>query len=172
MRKAPLLSLTCPPCCAFGGRLGRATNQLFGGSHQAYGTLQNSLAATPGIENTPLGGLLISDLLEAGVKWKGGQQEFKQDFLSRTGGARDLTGADNQYLKQHPPVAEVQKVLSKYGLGENGFEHKSDVVKQYQAGLINGKIAYDEMHKKGWISQKVYDKAKAAGFPSMYGEEK
>ena len=141
----------------------------FGGGREALGVLENAISSVPGIDNTALGGMLVSDVLKASTDWKAAQQPFKQDWLQRTGGpgfAGDLTGSDSAYLKLHPPSAVIQPVLDKYGLGSDGFKSEADLAKMFNEGLINSKIFYTEAAKKGWVGESVYKKAKDAGFPN------
>jgi hypothetical protein len=144
---------------------GLVSQAMGAGGHQALGTLNTALSAVPGIENTPLGGMLVADMLKAFSQWLSDKRQYMQDFAQRSN--YDLRGAETSFAREHPPSAYVGQVLSKYGLGSEGFASQAGVVNAYRDGLINGKIAYDTLHSKGWISNKAYSAAKAAGFPDQ-----
>lgn len=144
-------------------------HQMFGGGREPLGIVNNALAAVPGIDNTPLGAMLVKDTLKAGTDWMADQRLFKQDWAARA--HNDLTGADTKFATSHKPIQYLQPVLDKYGLGSEGFKSVDNVASAYRDGLINGKIAADEMLKKGWISKDDYASEKAAGFPDAFGRK-
>ena len=111
------------------------SHQMFGGQHQAYGLVTDALHAVPSIDNTPLGAMLVGDLLKAGSQWTQDQRAFKQAWLAKSGG--DLTGSDTAYATLHPPSKLVQGVLGKYGLSQEGFKSAEDVKRQFQDGLLS-----------------------------------
>jgi hypothetical protein len=137
-------------------------HQMFGGGREALGMYQGARAAVPGLDNSPLGGMLVADLLKSGTQWMQDQRNFKQDWLGRSGG--DLTKADSTFAAQHPPTEYVKQVMNSYGLTPSGFKDVGAIQSALRDGLINHKIAYDTSLKQGFISQKVYDAAKANNF--------
>jgi hypothetical protein len=137
-------------------------SQLFGKGREPLGVVTNSLQSVPGLENTPLGGMLVADLLSTTGQWIKAQRPFKQDWMARA--HDDLTGADNAYTQLHPPEVLIKQVMDKYGLGPDGYKSKESIIEQHRDGLINDKMAYDALHSKGWISDKLYERAKANGY--------
>ena len=122
------------------------SNQMFGGQHQALGLVTDALHAVPGMDNTPLGAMLVGDLLKAGSQWVQGQRQFKQDWIARN--ANDLTGSDTAYVTLNPPSKLVQGVLDKYGLGAEGFKKPEDVRRQFQDGLLTRGQAHEILKKQ------------------------
>lgn len=137
-------------------------HQMFGGGREPLGIVTDAISAVPGIDNSPLGGMLVSDMLKAGAQWQLDQRTYKQDWLARTGG--DLTGADTQFAQDHPPSEYMKKVMDQYGLGPNGFTSPQAVRSAVSDHLMTTKMAYDQMLRQKMISQKVYDAAQANGF--------
>ena len=119
---------------------------MFGGQHQALGLVTDALHAVPGMDNTPLGAMLVGDLLKAGSQWVQGQRQFKQDWIARN--ANDLTGSDTAYVTLNPPSKLVQGVLDKYGLGAEGFKKPEDVRRQFQDGLLTRGQAHEILKKQ------------------------
>ena len=122
------------------------SNQMFGGQHQALGLVNDALHAVPGMDNTPLGAMLVGDLLKAGSQWVQEQRQFKQDWSARSAG--DLTGSDTAYVTLHSPSKLVQGVLDKYGLGAEGFKKPEDVRQQFQDGLLTRGQAHEILKKQ------------------------
>jgi hypothetical protein len=137
-------------------------HQMFGGGREALGMYQGARAAVPGLDNSPLGGMMVADLLKSGTQWMQDQRAFKQDWLGRSGG--DLTNADTTFASQHTPTSYVKQVMDQYGMTPNGFKDVGAIKAAKDDGLINGKIAYDTSLKQGFITQRVYDAAKANNF--------
>jgi hypothetical protein len=109
------------------------------GSHASLGSLKEAFAAVPGIENTPLGGMLVADTLEAASRWQTDQAAFKQDWANRSRG--DLRNADETFRQQFKPEDYMNQVLTKYGLGPEGFTSKESVRDNYKAGLLTRDMA-------------------------------
>ena len=121
------------------GNLGFSLVESLGGGHQALGTLQQAISSVPSIENSPLGGMLVADSLQASARWLTEQAQFKQKWAQDNAG--NLSGADEAFRQLHPPVQFVKQVLGKYGLGENGFSNEADVKKAYDSRLISRDMA-------------------------------
>lgn len=107
---------------------------MFGGGREALGTIQNAIAAVPGIDNTPLGGRLLAGVLKAGAQWQLDQRQYKQMQLQKTGG--DLTGSDEAFARLYPPSSYVEPVLKQFGLGPKGFESRQAVQSAFSQGLL------------------------------------
>jgi hypothetical protein len=158
-----------PTALAAGQASVKDTNQLgfnfiksiFGGQKETNGIVDTGIASVPGIENSPLGGALVADLVSAGAQWKLDQQKYKQQFFEQTKG--NLTGADAKFLVSYPPSTYLLPVLKKYGIQPDGagFASPQDAQKLREAGLISGQMLYDQGLRQGWFSKKVYDAAKA-----------
>ena len=85
-----------------------------GGGERGLGVLQNALDSVPSLSKTPLGNIVVGESIQAMGKWRLVQQEYMRDWAARTGG--DLTGAEAQYLKDHPPEKVLGAVLAKHGI--------------------------------------------------------
>jgi len=142
-------------------------NQNFGGSREAMGVIENGIHAVPGIENTPLGGMLVADLLSASSNWYAAQRPFKLDWIQRAHG--DLTGADAAYTSLHPPSELVEQVMRKYGIGAQGFMSAKDVIARHDEGLLSNQMTYEELHSHSWMSDGAFEAAKARGWKPSGG---
>lgn len=107
---------------------------MFGGGREALGTIQNAIAAVPGLDNTPLGGRLLAGVLKAGAQWQLDQRRYKQMQMNQTRG--DLTGSDEAFARLYPPTSYVEPVLKQFGLGPKGFESRDAVKAAFQQGLL------------------------------------
>lgn len=96
----------------------QVVSQATGQSREALGTLQMGYDSVPNLDRTPLGNIIVGDVLHATGQWYLEQQKFKQDWIKRTNG--DLNGADAAYIQLHPPERVVQSVLADHGIGPNG----------------------------------------------------
>ena len=85
-----------------------------GGGERGLGVLQTALDSVPALSKTPLGNIVVGESIQAMGKWRLEQQEYERNWLARTGG--DLTGAEAQYLKDHPPERVLGAVLARHGI--------------------------------------------------------
>lgn len=125
-------------------------NSFFGSQHVAYGTLERGIESVPGIENSYLGGKLLTEGLRAVAKRAIAQHVFQQAWQQQRG---TLAGSDLAFNAQFPPSQLADQVLGKYGLTENGFESPAAVGRAVQQGFLtpeNGrKILLTQFGKKG-----------------------
>lgn len=129
------------------------TNQLFGTQREAAQTIENITKAVPGIENTYLGGKLITSLIRASVKRSMDEYEFHNQYQNKTKG--DLTGADIAFSNEHPMIGFIKPVLESFGMTGEGFKNK---------GALKNAVL------KGWLTpQQATTVAKQQGF--KLGEE-
>jgi len=156
-------------------------NQNFGGGREPLGVVNDSLAAVPGIENTPLGAMFLADSQIASATWKTQEQAYIKDWIDKGG---DLATAKTSYMQQHPPEAVLEKVMNQYGLGPKGFVNAGAAVQQVKDHLMSGPMAfgqlqrqgmkpeeiYGELLKDGVISPTVFANAKANGFKPPQGQ--
>ena len=89
-----------------------------GGSEHGLGVLQTAMESVPSLSKTPLGNVVVGEAIQAAGNWMLQKQEFERNWASRTGG--DLTNADAEYLKEHPPEKVLQAVLVRHGIKPDG----------------------------------------------------
>ena len=121
--------------------------------------VENAIGSVPGVNNTPLGGVLVGDLVKAGAQWQLDQRKFIQDWIDRGGG--NPNRAATKFVELHPVQDYFTPVLDKYGLTSKGFKSLADIQQQVTDGLINPKIAVESAYKSGLISEKRYKAEKA-----------
>ena len=110
------------------------------GGHEGLGVLQHGVLANPGINSSPLGGLLLSDLLSAAANWKKDQGTYLQNMANRNRG--DIRNGEESFRQDFPPTAYISKVLDKYGIGSNGeFKAPEAVRDAYRDKLITRDMA-------------------------------
>jgi hypothetical protein len=144
-----------------------------GQSREALGTLQMGYNSVPNMDRTPLGNIVVGEVLQATGNWLLQKQQFMRDWASRTGG--DLTNAEAEYLKEHPPEKVMSAALGAHGIGPDGYTSRAAFLKDFHDGLLtSGKEAPLETaatiaHDKGWISDEQYNATKAGGFKTLGG---
>ena len=154
----------------------QVVSQATGQSREALGTLQMGYNSVPNMDKTPLGNLVVGEVLQATGNWLLQKQEFMRDWAARTGG--DLTNAEAEYLKEHPPAKVVSAALAEHGIGPEGYTSRAAFLRDFHDGLLtSGKEAPLETaatiaHQKGWITDKQFQAAKASGYKGGFGETK
>jgi hypothetical protein len=145
-----------------------------GQSREALGTLQMGYNSVPNMDKTPLGNVVVGEVMQATGNWLLQKQQFERDWMSRTGG--DLTNAAAEYLKEHPPEKVMDAVLGTHGIGPNGYTSHAAFLRDFHDGLLtSGKEAPLETaatiaHDKGWITDNQFKALKSGGFkPSGEG---
>lgn len=112
------------------------TTQFFGGSHEAAQTIQNMTSSVPSIDNTYLGGKVITDGIRAQLQRVIDQRNFENQWQADPRNQGSLVGADEEFNAQHPAEDYAKQVLGKYGLGANGFTSPEAVGKAVQSGYL------------------------------------
>lgn len=116
------------------------------GQHGGLGTLSNAYEAIPGIENSPLGGMLVADSLKATNQWLLDQAAFKQKWANLNHG--DLRNADETFAEKFPPSQYIGKVMDQYGLDSKGFVSPEAVKSAYDSKLITRDMAAEILRSK------------------------
>lgn len=116
------------------------------GQHGGLGVLEDAYQAVPGIENSPLGGMLVADTLKASSQWLLDQQAYKQQWANANHG--DLRNADQTFLAKFPPAKYIGKVMDQYGLGPKGFTSPEAVKSAYDSKLITRDMAAEILKSK------------------------
>ena len=126
---------------------------------RGLGVLMEASSAVPGMENTPLGFMVISAGLKATANWQARKYEFKEKWAqdrNNTGGS--LVGSEMAFNKAYSPLQATQEELSKVGveIGPNKkirFTSDDQLLHAYDNGLL-GKpgskealAAFDSMYK-------------------------
>ena len=151
----------------------QVVSQATGQSREALGTLQMGYNSIPNMDRTPLGDVVVGEVMQATGNWLLQKQQFERDWMSRTGG--DLTNAEAEYLKEHPPEKVMSAALATHGIGPNGYTSRAAFLRDFHDGLLtSGKEAPLETaatiaHDKGWITDDQFKAAKAGGFKSLSG---
>lgn len=95
-------------------------SQFFGHGREAAQTIETSLAAVPGGENSFFGGQLVNRTIEAMAEREMRRYKFMDQFQSENHGS--LAGADEAFNAIDPAAGTANKVLGEFGLGPRGFE--------------------------------------------------
>ena len=125
------------------------THENFGGGKEALGIVENSLKGVPSINNTPLGGMLVSDIMKGFSQWAVDNRNFKQQWLAKSNG--DLRGSDTAFANAYPPSSYIKPVLEKYGLKPDGsgFNSLADLQTLVKQGLMPEAEARAQAIKQG-----------------------
>lgn len=110
---------------------------------RGLGVLMEASSAVPGMENTPLGFMVISAGLKAAAKWQAGNYEFKEKWKQdRTNTGGSLVGSEMAYNKAFSPLEATQDELKKVGMeidptrNKMVFRSDDDLLKAYDNGLL------------------------------------
>jgi hypothetical protein len=113
-------------------------NMLESTGGRGLGVLMEAAGAVPGMNNTPLGFLVLNSGIRALADWETGKYEFKNAYMKNPAGT--LMGSDEAYMRQHPPVDLAQKELAKFGMsiksGELAFNSKDELDQAKIEGLL------------------------------------
>lgn len=124
------------------GRLGaQVTNFMFGQQKEAAQTIIGMTKTVPGLENSWLGGKLVTDSLRALANRAIDERNFVTEYKSRNGGT--ILNAEDIFNAQHPAVGYTDAVLNKYGLGAGGWRSIADIANNRQNGWLNQKQAQE-----------------------------
>ena len=115
--------------------LGFSTASLFlPGQEKAAQTIETSIDAVPGINNSVLGGKLLVASRQMAVQRAKDWYEFEDKWIADRGDARR---ADVEFNKAFPPEDYAKKVLDQYQIGTDGkFTNRQAVVDQFKQGYL------------------------------------
>ncbi len=122
-------------------------NQMMGEQREAAETIKNAMRAVPGIDNTYLGGKIISSILAAGSKRMEDEYYFKEKWKDDHQG--DLTKATGAFNRAHPAENYTKSILDNFGLNEKGFKSFQALEDQYRKGFLTAKQAAEIARKQG-----------------------
>lgn len=125
---------------------------FFGGQREAAQTIASAGQAVPGIENTTLGGLLLTEELKAQANRAIDLRRWQMEWKNRNFG--DLTGSKEAFdaNPNFKPEKYSQKVLDDFGMGPGGFKSGDAVATAVRNGWITQKEAtpYMKKHFPDW----------------------
>lgn len=117
-------------------RLGfTVVNQMFGAQREAASVIENAAASVPGIDNSYLGGKLLTDSIRAAAQRQIDQRNFQLAWANKNQG--NLMGSMEAFNNAHPASAYADRVLKKFGMNEKGFESPEAVRAAYKNGYIS-----------------------------------
>lgn len=99
-------------------RMGFAVAEQLG-HREAFQTIRAATSAVPGTEATFTGGQMINRMIEAQAQRDIEQYQYWSAYGSANYGS--FAGANEQFMRDHPPTAVPGKVLQEFGLGPTGF---------------------------------------------------
>jgi hypothetical protein len=92
--------------------------QNLGQQREAAQTIMNAGTAVPGIENTVLGGRVLSDLQNATAQYGIDRYNFMNEYQQNNGGI--IQPAAGAFAAQHKPQDYIGQVFQKYGMTADG----------------------------------------------------
>ncbi len=110
-------------------------NQMLGGQREAAQIITGVTQSVPGIENTYLGGKLVSAGLQAAAQRVIDQRNFENLWQQRNQG--NLTGAAEAFNTAHPAKDYATGVLDKMGMTEKGFTTPDGIVGAVKSGYLS-----------------------------------
>ena len=87
----------------------------------------------PGLENTPLGGLLVSEGTRAIMQRQLDLVNYEQQYADHFG---NYYNAEVKFNRDHPLTAYEEPILAKYGMGPEGFTSKAQMQWLFKQGLL------------------------------------
>lgn len=122
--------------------------QAFGGGREAQQTIAAALQAVPGMDNSYLGNKLVLETLRQAAYRIQDLNQFKLQWLRQQGGrVSDLTGAEQEFNRIHPPEEYANRVLEAHGLSKDGFTSEAAIMNARQHGWITSQMAGDAFKK-------------------------
>jgi len=118
-------------------RLGLMVGQSFlGGQREAAQTIQTIIKSVPGLENSYLGGKVLSDTLGALLQRQMDMHEFQQQYMDDHNG--QIKGSDIAFNKTKPIGEYLEPIGQKYGIDVNTgkFNSLDDIKKAVASGLL------------------------------------
>lgn len=121
-------------------------NQMLGGQREAAQIITGITQSVPGVENTYMGGKLVSAGIQAATQRAIDQRNFENTWQAQNQG--NLTGAAEAFNKAHPADQYAKTVLDKFGLTEKGFSTPEAVRAAKNAGYLTQQQALDLLHEQ------------------------
>lgn len=120
---------------------------MYGQQREAAETIKNVTEnGVPGIENSYLGGKLLTASIRAAAERQIDQRNFENWWQQKRGG--DLTGADEEFNRLNPATTYVGKVLDRFGLDADGFKSLADLESAVREGYMTPKQAAQQAKKQ------------------------
>jgi hypothetical protein len=117
------------------------TKFSFGNQREAAQTIQTSLKAVPGLENSYYGGKLLIATVQAGAQRQIDLRNFQRQWLNDPRAHGSLEGSEEEFNRQYPGVNYANGVLAKFGLTKDGFESRAKIDEAFQNGWISKETA-------------------------------
>jgi len=114
--------------------VGSLVNQMYGNQREAAETIKNATSAVPTINNTYLGGKLVTALLRAATQRSMAEWKFNNEWAAKH--HDDLRGAEAEFARLHPMSNYTDPVLKGFGMTQNGFESAKMLREQMNKGLL------------------------------------
>jgi hypothetical protein len=123
-------------------RLGYSYTKLsFGAQREAAQTINTSLKAVPGLENSYYAGKLLLSMVESGADRELDLRNFQNVWQADPANHGSLAGSVDEFNRQHPATGYAEKVLRRFGLDEQGFTNGAAINKAHADGLIDAPTA-------------------------------
>jgi hypothetical protein len=125
-----------------GIRLGyNYTKLAFGSQREAAQTIQTSLKAVPGLQNSYYGGKAMMATIGALADREIDLRNFQTEWMNDPRSHGSLYGSVDEFNRQHPGAEYANKVLEQLGLNKGGFINGTAIDKAFEEGYINEKVA-------------------------------
>lgn len=131
-------------------RMGPSVLQsLLGQQREAAETIKNmNEKGVPGINNTYLGGKLMTASIRQATKRVIDMRNFENWWQAQTGG--DLTGAEEEFNRLRPAQSYIKQALDEFGLTPLGFKSLGALRDAVAKGYLTPKQAADQAKKQGF----------------------
>lgn len=112
----------------------QVTNSFFGGNHEAAQTIMNMTQSVPNIENTYLGGKLVTEGIRQALQRVVDMRNFQSTWAQQNQG--NLTGSIEAFNRLHPAEDYANTALARFGLGTGGFQSPDAIRQAYRSGYL------------------------------------
>ena len=112
----------------------QVTNSFFGGNHEAAQTIMNMTQSVPNIENTYLGGKLVTEGIRQALQRVIDMRNFQSTWAQQNQG--NLTGSIETFNRLHPAEDYANTALARFGLGTGGFQSPEAIRQAYRSGYL------------------------------------
>lgn len=112
----------------------QVTNLFFGAGREAAQTIQSMTSSVPSVDNTYLGGKLLTAGIGAMLQRAVDERNFKLKWANDNQG--NLAGAAEKFNELHPAEGYAEGVLDSMGMTADGFKAPEDVGKAVRHGLL------------------------------------
>ena len=110
-------------------------NNMFGGSREAAETIMNATASVPNVENSYMGGKLVSEGIRMAMQRVIDLRNFQQAWMNQNKG--NLTGSIEAFNRLHPAQEYADQALGKFGLTPQGmFQSPAAIRQAWQQGYL------------------------------------